>query len=428
MNWRGRADRGVVEAIIATFNDSAEESHRRLSSLKYRGWLRTYHWLDASGMALYFLDRIEKLHIHSALPAATLARLRQNREDNRSRSAALFAEFVALNEAFQHAGVGYANLKGFTLSPMSCPNPELRCQLDLDFLIDGNQLELGRELLSKTGYVVAGTNNTAWEFTAGGSQLPKIEDYYKAKPQRSVELHFAASDTAPHRPLRDRRLSGLYLHSWNGVSFPALQPADQFAEQAFHLYRHISSAYTRVAWLLEYKNHISARYHDQLFWEEVRELSRVHPHASIAIGLANVLAACVFGSEAPPQLEEWTTDCLPAAVRLWADQYGRRSVLADFPGTKLYLLLQEELAKDSGGWQQKKRKTLLPLHRAPRIVQPRRGDNLATRLGGQLDQVRFLLFRFRFHLVEGLRYMSEAARWKRRLASLREYRPDPIID
>ena len=54
MRWSASADRRVVEAVVATFCDPAERSHSRLATFKYHDWVRSYHWLDASGMALYF--------------------------------------------------------------------------------------------------------------------------------------------------------------------------------------------------------------------------------------------------------------------------------------------------------------------------------------------------------------------------------------
>src|ERR1700761_5703353 len=177
MKWRQRANRKVVEAVVATFRDSAESSSRRLSSFKLGDWQQSYHWLDASGMALYFLDRIESLHIETALPPAALLRLRQNLADNRARSAALFTEFVSLNETFQAAGLQYANLKGFTLSPDSCSSPEYRCQFDLDFLVDGAHLNIYRAILSKVGYELAASTPDVWEFKAGSSALASIEDH-----------------------------------------------------------------------------------------------------------------------------------------------------------------------------------------------------------------------------------------------------------
>jgi hypothetical protein len=68
MKWSATSSKKVVEAVVATFHEPAEQSARRLSALSAREWERSYHWLDASGMALYFLDRVESSHIESALP------------------------------------------------------------------------------------------------------------------------------------------------------------------------------------------------------------------------------------------------------------------------------------------------------------------------------------------------------------------------
>src|ERR1700761_797853 len=125
MKWRQPADRKAVEAIVATFRDPAEALRRRLEGVPQRDWVRSYYWLDASGLALYFLNQLQALGIEDALPDTVLSRLYQNLADNRVRVDAMFAEFTALNHAFQSAGVDYANLKGFALSPESCPNPSL---------------------------------------------------------------------------------------------------------------------------------------------------------------------------------------------------------------------------------------------------------------------------------------------------------------
>lgn len=419
MRWSAPADRRVVDAVVATFCDPAERSRERLSVFEYRDWVRTYHWLDASGMALYFLDELQTLGIEDALPGAVLDRLRQNFADNQVRSSVMFAEFTAINRAFQQAGVLYSNVKGFTLSPESCPDPALRCQLDLDFLVDGRHLKLCQEILAKTGYQLTAATGTVWEFKAGSSELASIEDHYKVKPQRSVELHFAAS-ASDGRSLRDESLDRLRLHFWNGIAFPALSVGDLFVGQALHLFGHLRGSFTRLAWLLEYKRHVSARYDDRDFWSEVEDCSQSQWQAPIAIGLVTHLASQIFGSHAPGVLESWTVERLPAEVRLWADRYGRQALLADFPGTKLYLLLEGELARGDSSWQKKKRDSLLPLHRVPAIVFAGPDDNLLKCLRREVYQARFAIFRLRFHVIEGLRYMIEAARWKRYVTALRE--------
>ena len=140
MRWSEPADKSVVEAVVGTFRDPIERSIERLGAFTYPDWVRSYHWLDASGMAIYFLHQLEILGIEGAIPVATLRRLRQNLVDNRRRTAALLAEFTAINRGFQQAGLRYCNLKGFTLLPDSCPDPVLRCQLDLDFLFHRSKM------------------------------------------------------------------------------------------------------------------------------------------------------------------------------------------------------------------------------------------------------------------------------------------------
>lgn len=331
MRWRVPPDRKVVEAVIATFGDSAEGSCERLSALKCRDWERSDHWLAASGMALYFLHELQTLGLENTLPSATLGRLRQNMAYNRRRSSFMLAEFIAINRAFTEAGVEYCNLKGFTLSPDSCLDPALRRQMDFDFLVDGEQLELCRHILAETGYQRMAATKTVWEFKAGCFEMARIEDHYKSTTHRSVELHFPCAVTAPHLPSRDERLDRLAQRCWSGLDFPVLSASDQFVGQAIHLFEHLRSPYTRLSWLLEYKRHMAARYDDQLFWEEVRECSQTEPEASIAIGLATLFSTRFFGGSAPAQLNAWTLDRLPAPIQLWADRYGRKSILATFP-------------------------------------------------------------------------------------------------
>ncbi len=424
MRWSTPADTAVVEAVIATFRDSAEQAWERLSTLTHREWERSYQWLDASGMALYFLDQVQTFGIENVLPAATLGRLRQNLADNRRRSAFMLTEFISINCAFLQAGVKYCNLKGFTLSPGYCPSPALRCQLDFDFLVNGHQLELCRSILAETGYVLTAATKTVWEFKAGYCELTRIEDHYKPRPQRAVELHFACSATTSEDPSCDERLDRLAQRTWNGHSFPTLLASDQFVGQALHLFSHLRGSCTRLSWLLEYKRYLSARYEDQLFWEEVRRCSDTHRQAFLAIGLATELSTQLFGGSAPAQLNKWTLDRLPAPIRLWVDCYGRKAVLAGFPGTKLYLLLEDELARNDNSWQKKKLSKLLPLHRVPRISCSGPNENRWKRLRREFYQTRFALFRLRFHIVEGVRFVAEARRWRRRLTAQPGYMPN----
>ena len=421
MVWSKAGNRNLIELIVDTFRDSPERTRERLSTFALRDWEQTEFWLDVSGLALYFFDCTAQLELHDALPTPVLDRLRRKLADNAARHTDMLAEFTALNNAFSAAGVRFANLKGFTLSPYSCPNPVLRHQIDLDFLVDPAHLPICRKLLEGRGYCLAGAPARTWEFKSGGEKSERIEDLYKPVRSRSVELHWASETALAHAGV-DPRLHR--LASWSCSpsgpvqAFPALAPTDQLLGQALHIFGHLRGESTKPSWLLEYRRHVLARCGDSGFWPELRLLARETPYAATALALSTLLATELFGPFAPPELESWTLDRLPQRLRLWAAQYGRRVLLADFPGTKLYLLLEGELHRGLSQTTDREAvaarlRRLVPLHRAPRILPPTPQETLLSRLRRQAFQTRFLVFRLRFHLRQGIGYGIEARRWKR---------------
>jgi hypothetical protein len=192
---------------------------------------------------------------------------------------------------------------------------------------------------------------------------------------------------------------------------------DQFVDQSLHLLRHLRTPATRPSWLLEYKWHMAARYDEWQFWDEVRRRSQAFRDAPLATGLAILLSSQLFGGRAPAELNEWTVNRLSPSVRLWADRYGRKAVLADGPGTKLHKLLEGEIVQENSALR-RKRPSLQQYYRGTQICHAAPNDGLGKRLMQRYYQVRYILFRIRFHLVEGLRYRIENARWKHLLSNL----------
>lgn len=418
MSWRVSVDRRVADVVVETFSDCAEGFHARLSSIDLGSWERSYHWLIASGLALYFIDRLQSLNIEDALPSAMLEKLRQNLFDHRKRSAFMMTEFVSVNRAFLSAGVRYCNLKGFTFSPDYCPDPALRSVVDLDFLVDGRQLDLCRNVLNLLGYSQTTETRYEWEFKAGSSDLIHIQDHFKPRLQRTIELHFSTTSLPPYEPSCDERLNRLTQRAWDDCRFPVLTREDQFVGQALHLLQHLRSPSTRTSWLLEYKRFVTAHDDDRRLWEKVRKSSEPYPESYIAIGLASALSNQLFGGRSPASLDKWTLDCLPTNVRLWADTFGREALLAGPPGTKLYLLLEAELAHSDIDWSRRKRNKLLPVHsKATQVIFPTPNANLSQRIRRQLYQIRFIFFRIRFHIVEDIRYLVASQRWHRLIAA-----------
>src|ERR1700754_1977303 len=106
-------NRPLADTILGTFHlHAAEEHFAELASFPLSAWTETYRWLDASGLALYFLDRVKSLHVEASLPPSVLQRLEHNFTDNRAQAAHTFAEFVRINRALTAAGIMFVNLKG----------------------------------------------------------------------------------------------------------------------------------------------------------------------------------------------------------------------------------------------------------------------------------------------------------------------------
>jgi len=407
----------LADAILGTFHlQTAETSSADLALFPLSAWTETHRWLDASGLALYFLDRVKRLRLEAVVPAPVLQRLERNLADNRERTSDTFAEFVRINRAFTAAGVTFVNVKGISLVPHACEDPALRLQLDLDFAIEMRQVQCCAVTLAAMGYTLTGVSGSVWEFQAGAYSLASERDLYKPKPQRSVEVHFDAG----HQPmeLAMRR----EWAEWGGFSFPVLSAADRFVAQARHVLKHIRGEWTRLSWLLEFRHSVMHWKDDSAFWQQVREQAVADTEVRTAIGAAIVLATTAFGSFAPEHLACWTVDALEPDMALWLDRYGREAIMADFPGTKLYLLQPECAGPGKIAPAAVKRRKLIPLHKVPRIVHGAGARGLRSRARGWSAQMSFVLFRLRFHVTAGCRYLVEAPRWRKVLAEAPQQR------
>jgi hypothetical protein len=416
-NDRQPRTQSFKEAVIAVFCGSDDAATLHLSAFEERDWQKGLFWLDASGLTLYLIDRLSTLGRKDILPSSIRARLQQNLVDNKQRSDALFSEMVAINRDFHQASIVFTNLKGITLSPESVPDPALRCQLDLDFLVAADHATAARHVLENMGYMLDAVSGDTWEFKTSASGIPNLKTLYKLKPQRSAELHLLHR----HQKLdieQDTQLDRRVHCSFNGESLSTLSPIDLFQNQAHHLFKHICSAFTRVSWILEYRCHVLSRYNDAVFWETLHRNSKNDPQTTFAIGVVTLVATEIFGDFAPSNLGKWTIDQMASPVRLWIKTYSRRAMLADFPGTKLYLFLQSELSSENSREKVVLRKHLLPF-RSPRMIShSERGERLIPKLGRYHLQLKFFIFRLRFHLIEGIRYMLELPRWRWRMTGL----------
>jgi hypothetical protein len=400
----------LAAAIIAIFRETDRATQlNRLAALRTRDWRRGLRWLDASGIALYLRNRVEVLNLDGAVPPGILKNLKERQEWNKRRTAEMFREFKAINTAFQKACLRYVNLKGFTLCPDYCPDPSLRCQLDLDFMVYESDFSICHNILREFGYSVTGRNKNVVEFKAGGERLPSIRDLYKPRDQKSVEVHLVPDGQRTTGPdgVKEGRTKNRVLDE---VSFPTLPDVEMFLAQAKHLFFHLKSEWTRLSWLLEFRTFLKAREEDRPFWQAVHNHVANDHESALVVGASVLLATEIFGEAGPPELLSWSQNAVPGSVCMWLERFGRTVLFSEFPGTKLYLLLDDELSQEgnalSAPWAK-----LFPFHCTPRVVYAD-GHGALARVRSGLSQMGFTLFRLRFHVVEGLRYWNEARRWK----------------
>jgi hypothetical protein len=398
------------EAVLLTFCDPLPGQCWRLENLSEKQWQKLSDWLDISGLALYFLDRITDLRLCSMLPPGILTRLQQNLHDNIGRTRGMAAESVAIQQEFQASGLLYATLKGFSLCPDSVPKAELRHQFDLDFLVAEESAAKARQILECRGYRLYAISGRSWEFKINERPLASLNDLYKDSPGRAVELHVEAN--IPGRPgLLDR----IEKRDFYGIHLPVLSPVDLFLGQGLHVYKHVYSEFSRVAHLLEFRRHVLLRRDDETFWGELRSVAEENPRAVLGLGIVTQLIASAMGDFAPEAFASWTVHRLPRSARLWINLYGRRVVFDNFPGSKLYLLLQSELEAVGIPAKRSLRQALLPRRLPPAIIRASARETLPARVRRYRMQLHFIFGRLRFHIVEGARFTWEFYRWRQHM-------------
>lgn len=402
--WRQPADREVVEAVLSCFRDERDLAAARLRKLTERQWLRSLFWIDAAGMSLYLHDRLLRMKLTDLLPPRVTERWVHNKAQNAERCESLFGEMCAINSRFAEEGICFANVKGFTLLRNGCADLTLRLQLDLDLSVALADVESAHVLLSGMGYRLTGSTDRVHEYKRGSVDLTSGDDRYKAPKSFCVEVHFD-----PHGG--NNALDRTVLHTFAGFDFPGYSDVDVFLGQAMHLLSHLLGPTTRLSWLLEFGRNAMQHQGQQCFWTEVAERADRIPEAGSALALSAYLSGTVLGRALPQELDRWNQSVLDAGVLRWVQKYGRTALLADFPGTKLFLILRGELRRGEPGERQQKLQRLLPRRLAPGITTKVTQQTFRRALRNWAIEIRFLMFRSRFHLVEGLRYLVHAWMW-----------------
>lgn len=393
-------------AILSSFSISGAELRDQLRSFKVAEWDKALWWLDASGLALYFLDRAWNLGPEAILPESIEAQLHQRLQRNRQRTQAMLQESALLAGWFHGAGIPYALLKGITLVPDAVSNPDLRSQADLDFLVAEKSAALATHYINRLGYRLHARSGSTLEFRAGTTAMPDMSMMYSHRTERSVELHLACSEHAA-----STRLTRRTLRTVHGNLIFSLCPQDMLVQQALHLLKHLSGEFTRISWVLEFCRHVQTHRSSPKFWTEVERTAAAEPNGDLAMAIAFWLVEELFGPsgiEVPPQ---WQSQRIPERVQLWLKLYALDVLLADTIGNKLYALLKKEIpgtSRDSRTLLQVLVPRRLPIRKVPST--PTESRPFFERYA---IEVNYALRRLYFHVIEGVRFAFLSARWMR---------------
>jgi putative nucleotidyltransferase-like protein len=395
-------------ATLLLFCDPIPEQCSQLVELSVKDWERLMRWLDLSGLALYFLDRLVELRLCNLLPAAVFTRLHLNLIDNTERTRHMLLESMEIQKEFQRAGISYAVLKGISLWPAAVAKPELRSQFDIDYLVSEPEMRRAREVLERAGYRLYAVSGRSWEFKKNERPGVSLKDIYKHFDSYGVELHSARRE-GPEPSVLER----VQRREVNSMLMPVLDPVDLFLGHGLHTFKHVCGEYARASQFLEFRRHILRYRDDEQFWADVRQRAEEDRRACVGLGLVLDLIKNVMGGFVPPALAGWTTDRLPDRLRAWTRTYGHQVMLGNHPGTKLYLLLQEELELCGIEAKRSLRSGLLPGHLPPPVIRPFANEHFSTRIRRHLMHLGTILERAQFHAIEGVRYAVEARRWRR---------------
>jgi hypothetical protein len=416
-------NRALAEAVVSCLRVSGQDrDFHALSRFSTRDWRRTYHWLDNAGLTLYLLQRLKHLDTLRVLPAEVLARLERNLTDNRTRVDQLIVETGRLSARFEREGVRHAVIKGLSLAPEFCPDPYLRSQCDVDFLVDRQSLAPAQRVLEECGYGATNSSEVQFSYERPLQRVPsKLDDPYNVRTAPTVELHLAMWDNGTHQvPFMEPEfsLNGLKVQKLGEVSFPALHDEDVFVLQVLHVFQHLLACWVKMSWLFEISYFLERRWTDSIFWsrldERIRFVPRLTEFSAIVLGLATQ----VFSPHIPDGAKAWGRSLSPAAMT-WLNNYGRSWAFGDrplhestlFPDAKVSLFLHREYLPDPEIRRSVMRRYLLPYSRPSTIARPLK-NKPATRLPAYWRQGTFVLQRLMFHLGSGLRYLWELPRWR----------------
>ena len=412
----------LAQAVVDCLRMRGETEHcaQRLRSFDLRDWKRTLHWLDLSGLALYFWQHLKNSEMTGVVPLPIRDRLERNQEENQERVAGAAEELALLNRLWEQAGVRSAVLKGFAMVPDYCLNVGLRTQYDHDYFLDARSLPAAEAALRSAGYLRQNSHEShplAFVRHRHSAPLPlgKV-NFYSPRLLRSVELHtrlWEANDEGIGIAPAEGALDRACLRHWKGTTFLTLDDADALVFQVLHAFRHVLRNWCRLSIFLEIARFLETRSVDTEFWERFRSRVEGRQGLPASAGVVLSLASELFAVPVPGPVSPFTVEAMTPAMIWWIEKFGKDSALRNFQGNKHSLFLHRGFIDDPSLWREVRRRRLFPFAQVPRALKIRAGGHtLAPSVAWAqgIHRVR----RTRFHIAAALRYALAYPGWYRR--------------
>lgn len=405
-----------------SFSNDAPDCANEFLTISQRRWKHLLQWLDDSGLALYFLQRLKDTSRTSAVPAGVTLQLEQNFIRNRRRVDDMARRFNSLNSRFDDAGVCYAVIKGVSLVPEFCPDARLRHQGDFDYLVDERSLLVAERIIVEAGYASKQSQSKKeLAFVIPGGQPSRDADQYSAHAPHAVELHLDIWDSDMHRlpPLpRLFAVKEAVTHHWSGLTFPALNDADAFLLQILHVCHHLFTLWVRMANLFEIGYFLNRRSLDAALWNRIEQ--RVGDNLLLREFVVVVveMVTKVFAAPAPPLVRAWLGGVRPE-TRVWIENYARQCAFSGlpayqfklFPSAKLVLFLHQQYRDNASVGRHLVGQRLLPSSRLSRMALSIR-SRPSVLFEARWWKRHMIVRRSIFHALAGLRYVCEIPRWR----------------
>ena len=411
--------RTLPEVIVdfLEFSDNAQASIEQFARFGSSKWRYALRWMDDTGLALYFLQKVRDTNATNQVPPLVLERLEANHAANRRRAAYMQKQFVSLNQNLNDAGVKYAAVKGLTLIPQFCSDPSLRHQNDFDYLVDEQSLPRAQLALEGMGYSLY--KRTNWEciyaMSSQASAVPGHEQY-EANAPHAVELHVTIGECQDLLLTEPRFLEDAVIKMSGGVPFRGLPEERAFLLQSLHAFNHILGNWLRLSWLFEIAYFCKTRQADRQLWDRLARGLASDRWLREMVAVVSELTTQLFRVPTPSPIRMWQAELRPA-VRVWIDNYARKWAFGEnrideftlFPTRRLPLFLCQQYM--AGSVTAGILRRLLPLARLSRVAQTVAAEPSAA-LRPEFRKRERLLRRSLFHLGAGVRYLWEIPRWK----------------